>query len=297
MPKPGPLGVAVGPTRDAGTQSRESVVPSVVRRCWETDRLGVVIDLRGRIEAAETVEQLIELSRLVAAVRTTFRKEGAIERGGRRDADLRSAVLDRLTERMGVVQQMVVDGLWAAADTGDVEEAGGEVIVSACWEVIKTIIEARFGAFAEKAADAIRDRSVDAFVEAGVAAFEGIAESFSDRDGVMREVLKRLKKAGIGIDGRMESRLRKRLATFFGNTLAGTMEVLGVILKSPVVVFLRLSLVSDDVAGDAVELGHALDFVEARLARRLLEMAPVRPPGPLDLLPKFDTRPQLRQGH
>jgi hypothetical protein len=240
----------------------------------------------GRIAAAGTLEQLARVAADIEAARKRLEKEGLIQKPTPGDKEVWEALKDIVTQPLGVLEKIIVDGIWEGAEEEDVPAGVFAAFKAALWEAVEHMIDERWGAFAKEAAAAIKERNPRAVLRAGAEAAVALAKSFADKDGLMRQALKHMPGT---VDKKVEYRLRKLLEKKLTH-LADGISVVAKLIESPVYIFLKLTFTPSRVASDAEDNYFAFGDLRSRLQRRFEELRPPLPYAPESM------RFQVRQG-
>jgi hypothetical protein len=278
---PGTTCATKRPPNDRGTLNRGRTLSPVERHNPIMSPIQLVNQFDHRIAAADTLEQLAQVAADIDAARKALERAGVIEKPTPGDKEVKEAIKDAITEPLGLLEKIIVEGVWEGVTEHEVPAGVFAAFKTALWEAVKDTIDERWGAFAKEAAEAIKERNARAILRAGAEAAVALAKSFADKDGLMRRALKHMRGT---IDKKMEYSLRKLLEKKLTH-LADGVSAVAKLFSSPVYIFLKLTLTSSRVASDAEENYMGFEELRYRVQRRFEELQPVLPytPEPLRL--------------
>jgi hypothetical protein len=286
MRPPGITCVTKAPPNDPGTLCRGRVTSPSERQGntpSSQSAYQLVFKFDHRIAAARSLEELYQVSLELAEARKKLELSGVIRKPEAGDKEVKDAVREAITDQMGALKKIIVDGVWAVVDNDDRDLDAGvaEAMKTAFWETVQAILENTKGDFAKDVEEAIRERKFKDIAKAGAEAVESIAKSFGDKEGVIRKALQVMRSKGIFIDKQMEGKIR-RLAGKKLASLSGSLSALAKFFASPVFIFVKLLLISNTVMDDAGEIYEAFDTLQERITDRHNELLPELPtaPGP-----------------
>jgi hypothetical protein len=222
----------------------------------------------------------------IEVARKGLEKEGLIKKPTPGDKEVWEAVKDAVTQPLGVLEKIIVDGVWEGASEEEVPAGVFAAFKAALWEAVEHVIDERWGAFAKEAAVAIKERNPRAILRAGAEAAVALAKSFADKDGLMRQALKHMPGT---MDKKLEYRLRMLLEKKLTH-LADGVSAVAKLLDSPVYIFLKLTFTSSRVESDAEDNYLVFGGLTSRLQRRFEELRPPLPYTPESM------RFQIQQG-
>jgi hypothetical protein len=248
-----------------------------------------------RIAAADTLEKLAQVAADLVATRKALEKAGAITKPTPGDKAVQDAVREAITDQLGTLQKIIVNGIWDGVANEDVPEGALAAFKTAFWEAAKQTIEAKWGTFAKDAAAAIKSHRPKDVLKAGADAAAALAKSFSDQDGLMREALKALRKNGV-VDKKLEYNLRKLLEKKLIR-VADSISAIAKLFSAPVYIFFKVLLTSSRTATDAEENYMGFEDLNDRLQKRYQELLPPLPDfdASLPMRLKTVTGPEIRQ--
>jgi hypothetical protein len=281
MRYPGTTCATRRPPNDRGTLNRGRTLSPVERHNPIMSPIQLVNQFDHRIAAAGTLEQLAQVAADIDAARKALERAGVIEKPTPGDKEVKEAIKDAITEPLGLLEKIIVEGVWEGVTEHEVPAGVFAAFKTALWEAVKDTIDERWGAFAKEAAEAIKERNARAILRAGAEAAVALAKSFADKDGLMRRALKHMRGT---IDKKMEYSLRKLLEKKLTH-LADGVSAVAKLFSSPVYIFLKLTLTSSRVASDAEENYMGFEELKYRVQRRFEELQPALPytPEPLRL--------------
>jgi DNA polymerase I-like protein with 3'-5' exonuclease and polymerase domains len=292
---PGSTCVTKAPPNDKGTLHSGRTLSPTER--YKPQSLPPTIQLLNqfnhRIAAADTLEELAQVAADLAAARKALEQAGVIRKPVAGDKEVRDAVRESITDQVGTLEKIIINGIWEGVTKEDVPEGIIAAFKSAFWEATKATLEDKWGAFAKDAAAAVKSHRPKDILKAGADAAAALAKSFSDKDGLMRQALKTMRKNGIFVDKQMEFKLRKLLEKKLGS-LAGNISAIGKIFASPVYVFFKVLLTSSRVATDAEENYISFEILNDRLALRYQQLLPDLPFDPMQIQPPAMPGPEIR---
>jgi len=289
MPRPGTTCATQSTPNDPGTLCLGRTPSPVERYAPPMPPIQLINQFDHRIAAADTLERLAQVAADIEAARAALEKTGAIRKPTPGDKEVRDAVKEVITEPLGVLEKIIVEGIWEGATEEELPPGLLAAFKTALWEAAKEMIDSTLGAFAKEAADAIKERNPRAILKAAAEAAAALARSFADRDGLMRRALKHMRGT---VDKKLEYSLRKLFEKKL-TQLADGISLVAKLLSSPVYIFLKLTFTSSRVASDAEENYMGFQDLKHRLQSRFEELRPPLPPIPPPMQLQVPRGPQI----
>jgi hypothetical protein len=232
----------------------------------------IVGEFDARIRSARDLQELVQVASDLADVRSTFERQGVIRKPEDGDADVKEAVKSAITDQLGVLEKIIFSSAWTLYEKG-VDDAIKEGFKVALWEVMKEIIEAWLGKLAKEVASAIKEREIKGVVKAAGAAAEALLKSLTDRDGLLRETIRIMRRNGLIVDKSIEYSLRRLLIDGL-KEVGSALEAIVTLLRSPVIIVLKIFFTPSKVVDGSGELYLAFRSLSSQLASRLQEFQP-----------------------
>lgn len=246
-------------------------------------RPDIVADsFRKQLHAAKTIEQVLGLMARFAVVQKAFEEAGTIRKPPAGDSDVLDALKSIITDQIsGELNKLVFSTAWDAAHDG-IEKAVEDNIKDALWEALNELIEQWLGEVAKEIVSATKSGSYAGIPEILLAAVKRLLASLKDTDSLTRRVLRALGKRGVVTD---QAKLRRALIGILDKVLSRGEQVMKIVSKHPVAVFLRLMLTPSNTPGDRGFWYQEFELVRSEFHQKVQSLMPELPlPAAADFL-------------
>jgi hypothetical protein len=286
---------------DSGTLARTASSPPVLLdgnlQTWRAGQRGspyiapteyqLASEFYRRIELATTHNDLARIAADVGEVRRHYEQQGLIRKPPGGDDDVKKLIKEEVGGQLKFLWSLLFSAAWEAADK-DIEDGVREAAKKALWDVCKQIIEDRYGAFVLAVVKACKSRDLKGLLKASEEAVKGLAQSFSEPDGIMREVLKRMGKSGV-LDKTQQYAVRRFLERHL-TSFAKSVSSLAKLTASPFV-FIRITLTPSTTVDDAGERYYLFKGLGERISAKAQELYGRRDPNGLNAGPALSQKP------
>ena len=231
----------------------------------------ILNEFYNRIQSARDLNELGQVASELAKMRATYENQGVIRKPEGGDQDIKEVVKDLFRDQLGAIEKIIFASAWSLADKGP-DEALEKGAKTALWEALKVMVEDQFGTLAKEITSAVEDMDFKGFVNAAAAAAGALMKSLKDRNGILNETLRILRKNGLILEKSIEYSLRRWLFDVL-DKVESIFKAILTLLASPVVIFIRLTFLNPSkIATDSGELYIAFQGLSRKLERRSQEL-------------------------
>jgi len=235
--------------------------------------------LRERTNKADNLPDLLAVAADLVQFRKDCEREGMVNRPESAHAAVKKAIEDSIQDAFAEWDRVAFKIARVFADD-ELDPTLEKAVVAAFCQVVRERLEAEFvkfrTAFLTFSEDASLKNleSLKNLVRVGEALFGDLAKSLSDKEGLLRNTLEKLRRKGI-INDKFVS---KRIRNLWTNRLEGCEGIFKWLLKimvSPYVVACRVFLTPATVATGAGEMYTALDALDQTVSQKFWKLNPL----------------------